>query len=66
MIIKVKVSGDADLKRKLAQMSATASGAALDTAIKAGAEVIKNAAVEKAPVESGTLRRSIKVTRFSG
>lgn len=56
---RIRITGDKELVRKLQRLSQIGRGAALSAAVTAGAAVIVNAAQEKAPYLSGTLRRSI-------
>ena len=56
---KIIVTGDKDLRRKFAQMTASAQGMALSLAAQAGGEAIRSEASQRAPYLSGTLRRSI-------
>jgi len=55
----VKIVGGPELARKLAQLSDVVAGKALERATLAGALLVQNAAKEKAPYRTGTLRRSI-------
>jgi HK97 gp10 family phage protein len=56
---RVEVIGDRELAAKLAALSDAAAGAKLEAAVRAGALLVQNAAKEKAPYRTGTLRRSI-------
>lgn len=62
MITKVIVVGEDKLRLKFNMMAKDAAGPLLDLAVQAGAEMIRNEAVRRAPVESGELRRSITVS----
>lgn len=57
--MSVRVIGQADLSRKLAQLSRSLQGRATMTALRSGANIVVNAAKIKSPVLSGTLRRSL-------
>ena len=56
---RVEVVGDADLRQKLQSLTADVQGQVLAAAVLAGADVIRNAAVAKAPYRTGTLKRSL-------
>lgn len=55
----VDVEGVEELTAKLSRLAAKADDGQLRAALLAGAKPIENAAVAKAPVDTGTLRRSI-------
>jgi HK97 gp10 family phage protein len=55
------VTGSAQLEAKLKQLDAAVSSEVMAHALLAGALVIEAAAKEKAPVDTGTLKRSISV-----
>jgi HK97 gp10 family phage protein len=57
----VTIEGLPELKRKLLDMSEAARQAKLEAAVLAGGQLIKNEAQVRAPVKTGTLRRSITV-----
>lgn len=57
--IRVDVIGEEELRRKLQSLTEAVQGQALAAAVMSGAQVIQNAAKEKAPYRTGTLRRSI-------
>lgn len=59
MKLNVKVKGDRELVLKLRAMADEAAGEALARAATAGALLVENAAKEKAPFKTGSLRRSI-------
>lgn len=63
MKLKLTVTGEKELQAQFRRMELAAQGMALDTAVHAGAEVIRTAIVPKAPVRTGTLRRSIHTER---
>lgn len=56
---RVDVIGEAELKRKLQQLDAAVQAQNLAAAVHAGALLIENAAKQKAPYRTGTLRRSL-------
>lgn len=56
---KVQIKGTKELIAKLNRLSDVGKGAAIETALRAGAAPIQNAAQQKAPKLSGTLSRSI-------
>lgn len=56
---RVDVIGAEELRRKLQALDAAVQGQALAAAVQSGAQVIQNAAKEKAPFRTGTLKRSI-------
>lgn len=55
----VSVRGADELQKKLVKLAEKANDAQLKTALLAGAKPIENTAVAKAPIDTGTLRRSI-------
>lgn len=59
-MLTFKVVGAAEMEKKLARLGASA-GDPLDAAVRAGALLIQNAAKQKAPRRTSTLRRSITV-----
>jgi HK97 gp10 family phage protein len=56
---RVDVIGDEELRSKLQSLTAAVQGQVLAAAVMSGAQVIQNAAKEKAPYRTGTLKRSI-------
>lgn len=59
MSTTVTIKGLNNLTRKFHKLQKAAQGRILENAVTAGCLPIQNAAVVKAPVETGTLRRSI-------
>jgi HK97 gp10 family phage protein len=57
----VTIEGLPELKRKLLDMSEEMRQAKLEAAVLTGGQLIKNEAQVRAPVKTGTLRRSITV-----
>lgn len=53
------ITGDVELDARLSQMSRAMQGQAVAAALRAGGLIIEKAAKTKAPVLTGTLRRSI-------
>lgn len=66
MITRVMIQGDAELRRKFRAMERDAASTALTTALLAGAELIRGDAARRAPVRTGTLRRSIHTNVVTG
>jgi hypothetical protein len=62
-MITVKVHGGPELRRKFDQLADATKDRFLDTAVEAGAQLIRNRAAELAPYRSGTLRRSLRAER---
>jgi HK97 gp10 family phage protein len=60
MELKYSFAGDKELEKKLKGISRRAKGQALRTAAKAGAEMIVEEAKRLAPVDTGTMRDSIR------
>jgi len=58
--LKFSFDGDKKLIENLKKISRTASGRALRQAAKQGAEIIVQEAKRRAPVDTGTLRKSIR------
>jgi hypothetical protein len=58
--LDVKVN-DKGAARAISRVIAALQGAPLKAAVLAGAEEIRNEAVQRAPVETGALRRNIRV-----
>lgn len=56
---RVDVVGEEELRRKLQSLTAAVQGQALAAAVESGAQLIQNAAKEKTPYRTGSLRRSI-------
>ncbi len=56
---RVDVIGEEELQSKLRTLTAAAQGQALAAAVMSGAQLIQNAAKDKAPYRTGTLKRSI-------
>jgi hypothetical protein len=63
MKTRVTVIGAKELMAKFKQMEIDAAGPLLDTAVRGGAEVMRNAVVTRAPIKDGDLRRSITVRK---
>jgi len=63
--LKVDISGDKELVKKLLQLEATVARMAIREALKAGAEVIAEEARQNAPVETGNLRENIGLEKES-
>lgn len=63
---RVDVVGDEELRRKLTALTAAVQGQVLAAAVDSGAQLIQNAAKEKAPYRTGTLRRSIHTETEGG
>jgi HK97 gp10 family phage protein len=61
MTTRVEVIGDKELLRKLKALSDQVAGKALERAVAAGALRVQNAAKQRAPYRTGTLRRSIHI-----
>jgi len=59
MATKVTIKGDDELVAKLKRLAGKATKAQARAALQAGALPIQTAAVQKAPILTGTLRRSI-------
>jgi HK97 gp10 family phage protein len=59
--VKLQVTGDRELKRKLASLSQAARGKTLERALVAGALIVQNDAKIRAPWITGNLRRSIHI-----
>ncbi len=59
MNMHASIKGGPELAAKLRQLSDEMAGKALEDATTAGALLVQNAAVKKAPFLTGTLRRSI-------
>ena len=59
--LNYRVKGAAQLKAKLDNMSRRVSGKLMTEAVKTAMEPVKNLAISRAPVDSGLLRRSIKI-----
>lgn len=59
-VAKVTIIGVKEFAEQLARIGGAAAGQALVGAVTAGALIVQNAAKEKAPFRSGTLRRSIR------
>lgn len=57
--MRVDVIGEGELRQKLQALEAAVQQQNLAAAVQAGALLIQNAAKEKAPFRTGTLRRSI-------
>lgn len=57
--LKMELKGLDQLKAKFDQLDKQTQGAVLQNAVRAGALPIQNAAITKAPIRSGDLRRSI-------
>lgn len=53
------IRGMDTLNRKLARLDAATRGKAIERALLVGAQIVRNQAVEDAPVKTGNLRRSI-------
>lgn len=60
---RVMIVGDDALRFAFRQMTVDAAGPLLDVAVRAGAELIRADAARRAPVKTGTLRRSIHTKR---
>ena len=58
---KTKLQGVEELEAKLKGLNTLIVGSRLELAVKAGAQKIVNAAKQKVPVRSGTLKRSINI-----
>lgn len=56
---EIKVEGLAELERKLKELGPKISKNALRAATNAGAEVVRKAAIARAPIKSGTLKKQI-------
>lgn len=65
MAVDLKIDGLADLQRMLDELPAKVEANIMRGAIRAGAKVIEDRAKELAPVKSGALRDSIKVSTRS-
>lgn len=61
MPITVRIEGSESLTRKLRALGDAVSGRTLERAVVPGALIIQNAAKERAPYRTGTLRRSIHI-----
>lgn len=61
MPITVRIEGSESLTRKLRALGDAVSGRTLERAVVAGALIIQNAAKQRAPYRTGTLRRSIHI-----
>lgn len=55
------VKGQKDLIAKFQQLSKVMQGKAIESALMAGALIIQNSAVQKCPVKTGNLKRSITI-----
>lgn len=62
----VRLEGVAELERKLKALDKAVSGRAMTLALVAGGKVIEAEAKARAPVRSGTLRRSITTEPSAG
>lgn len=56
-----KVLGLPELSKKLNALASLVKGAVLENALLAGALIIQNAAIENAPYDTGSLRKSIHI-----
>lgn len=65
MAVDLKIDGLADLQRMLDELPAKVEANIMRGAIRVGAKVIEDRAKELAPVKSGALRDSIKVSTRS-
>lgn len=65
MAVELKIDGLADLDRMLKELPAKVEANIMRGAIRTGAKVIEDRAKELAPVKSGKLRDSIKVSTRS-
>lgn len=59
MAVKAKITGLDDLKKAFDRLSKDIQGQTLQTAVRVGSLPIQNSAIEKCPVLTGNLRRSI-------
>lgn len=62
--VTVKVEGLADLQKRLLSLSEDMQGKIARAASAAGAVIIKNAAIRKAPMDTGNLKKNIIVKRL--
>lgn len=62
--VTVKIDGLSDLGKRLSTLSADMQGKVARAATAAGAVVIKNAAIQKAPEDTGNLKRNIIAKRI--
>jgi HK97 gp10 family phage protein len=62
-MIDLDVKGLAELERKMRELTDKVQGQMLRQAVNAGAQIVKKAARDKVPVDTGLLRRNIVVGR---
>lgn len=64
--VRIEIVNLDEWKQKLARMSAALADQAVIRALTSGAEIIRNAAVQKAPFKTGNLRRSLHIEPGDG
>lgn len=64
-MMNVEVQGLKELERKLISMGPKVSLKAMRSALVSGAQVVKRDVIERAPVRSGRLKRSVLVKRMT-
>lgn len=64
-MVKAEIHGLEELNRKLRALGPFIRGRVLGGAVNAGAQVIRKAAVENAPIDSGRLKEAVFVKRMT-